>query len=71
MAATTLESTPPDMATTTRVCDGGFGRPRELSATSRGIVFVRFRECPAIYENAVQSQSLVSALIKADQAKMP
>src|SRR5579885_2917224 len=31
MAATTDESTPPDMATTTRVCAGGLARPRLLS----------------------------------------
>ena len=30
-AATTELSTPPDMATTTRVCDGGLGRPSEFS----------------------------------------
>src|SRR3954468_9298059 len=31
MAATTLESTPPDMATTTRVSAGALGSPSELS----------------------------------------
>ena len=33
-AATTDESTPPDMATTTRVSDGGFANPSELSLGS-------------------------------------
>jgi hypothetical protein len=38
MAATTELSTPPDIATSTRVSAGGFGRPRLLSVASRGMV---------------------------------
>src|SRR5690606_36647917 len=34
-AATTEESTPPDMAATTRVSRGGLGRPSELSTPAR------------------------------------
>lgn len=41
IAATTDESTPPDIATATRVACGGLEKPRELRVLSLGVVSVR------------------------------
>ena len=41
--ATTELSTPPDMATTTRVSDGGLGKPSEFSMVT-GVGILAFRD---------------------------